>query len=393
MHPWCIWSRCFESCTRITELRNTIENSCKTTWYTSQDSQTKERSNNPEFADMTKNLYKVVQLNHHMGHWEHNLLLSLQRQFNNLINMIKPADPTTALQKAREDKNQRIQPPQRMPNTPSALPQEVQPGGQRPGERHGFRLAVGKIGEEDSGRHLRTETGRGIPLRPATTQSSTARYFINPTQPGTSFINPPQPGTHFINSPQPGTSFITLSNTTKKRKIVPSPLLEMTNHFDALTPTVVDVDYNDKEDTEPERQIEQMSAHTTKSKTAIRLNRHSGQAKKFWKIKLRPETTTLVISDSNLKLVTEEEVPDTWQLEVFSGAKLDHLSKLVELLGTSAPNNIVTSVGINHRSHLDSSIGKYVRGLRTAMSHSPAMGVLIPLHLRWESVESRHCFA
>lgn len=167
----------------------------------------------------------------------------------------------------------------------------------------------------------------------------------------------------------------------------------MTNHFDALTPTVVDVDYNDKEDTEPERQIEQMSAHTTKSKTAIRLNRHSGQAKKFWKIKLRPETTTLVISDSNLKLVTEEEVPDTWQLEVFSGAKLDHLSKLVELLGTSAPNNIVTSVGINHRSHLDSSIGKYVRSLQTAMSHSPAMGVLIPPHLRWESVESRHCFA
>lgn len=67
--------------------------------------------------------------------------------------------------------------------------------------------------------------------------------------------------------------------------------------------------------------------------------------------KLRPETTTLVISDTNLKLVTEEEVPDTWHLEVFSWAKPGHIYKLVEELGTSAPNNRVTSVGINHRSH------------------------------------------
>jgi hypothetical protein len=73
-----------------------------------------------------------------------------------------------------------------------------------------------------------------------------------------------------------------------------------------------------------------------------------GSRKDDWKLQLLPSTKTIVIGDSNLRLVDEKDVPDDWQVYCFPGAKFHNVARLVNTTALKG-KNVVVQVGINHR--------------------------------------------
>lgn len=198
--------------------------------------------------------------------------------------------------------------------------------------------------------------------------------------------------------------FGTPSNPAKKRKFKPSPAVETTNRFEALAPedtNLIDpLDEADDEDAvhpsgsttsssfqkQTSRMAWQLSQligpQPSQQKAPEKLNIHVGISKPFWKVKVRPETETLVISDSNLKLVEAADIPENWQLDVFGGAKFGHVAQIIKNLGNKAPKRIVTSVGINHRNHTYATINRESCRVREAAQNRTseffAVGVATP---------------
>jgi hypothetical protein len=80
-----------------------------------------------------------------------------------------------------------------------------------------------------------------------------------------------------------------------------------------------------------------------------------GKKKNDWKLELLPSTKTIVIGDSNLRLVEEKDVPDDWQVYCFPGARFHHVAQLLET-ATLRDKNVVVQVGINHR---DEQVERY----------------------------------
>ena len=68
-------------------------------------------------------------------------------------------------------------------------------------------------------------------------------------------------------------------------------------------------------------------------------------------ITLRPDTTTLVIGDSNLRYIKEQDIPDNWQLIVLSGSKLSHAWNAIRSLPDPRRVTIVLMTGMNSRDN------------------------------------------
>jgi len=91
--------------------------------------------------------------------------------------------------------------------------------------------------------------------------------------------------------------------------------------------------------------------HTVINKPVI----HQGP-KADWNIgPLRPGTTHLVISDSNMRHVTD--IPPNWAVHVFPGARFNHAADIVKSLpAANRLENLILSVGINNRNWATNSV-------------------------------------
>jgi len=74
-----------------------------------------------------------------------------------------------------------------------------------------------------------------------------------------------------------------------------------------------------------------------------------GVNKASWRIHLRPDTRTLIISDSNCRYLSEPDIPCFTQLECFSGANFTNTLDLVSRLPSGQLDNLVFAIGINHK--------------------------------------------
>ena len=90
----------------------------------------------------------------------------------------------------------------------------------------------------------------------------------------------------------------------------------------------------------------------TSSTLPPRYSLHSGNDKASWKVDLRPDTLSLIISDSNFKHLSESDIPAHVQLESFSGANYRNTLNLISKLPDNRLDNLVISIGINHKDEL-----------------------------------------
>ena len=88
------------------------------------------------------------------------------------------------------------------------------------------------------------------------------------------------------------------------------------------------------------------------SSSPPRYSRHLGDNKGSWKIHLRPDTRTLILSDSNCRDLTEQDIPTHFQLECFSGANFSNALQLVQKLPNAQLDNLVIAMGINHKQQV-----------------------------------------
>lgn len=78
---------------------------------------------------------------------------------------------------------------------------------------------------------------------------------------------------------------------------------------------------------------------------------HDRHSKLFWQTAPHPETTHLVISDSNFRNIPDEMIPEGYQVDVFPGMRLSHAASVLnQLPETPLLKNIILSVGVNNRS-------------------------------------------
>lgn len=91
----------------------------------------------------------------------------------------------------------------------------------------------------------------------------------------------------------------------------------------------------------------QGAARSVESKTTGKYIYRS-ENKAQWSLKTRRPNVTLIIGDSNLRLINE--TPEEWETHVFPGAYLDHGHKLLANLKGPTPDKIVIALGINNKA-------------------------------------------
>jgi len=98
------------------------------------------------------------------------------------------------------------------------------------------------------------------------------------------------------------------------------------------------------------------------------------ERKENWSIEPAEDTTTIVIGDSNLRRVTS--VPRGWEVHVFPGAHLEHVTQVINsIVGEPHSFNVVIHVGINHRKdNFDSSLQDIINDLNIAIHSNEAVG-------------------
>lgn len=74
-----------------------------------------------------------------------------------------------------------------------------------------------------------------------------------------------------------------------------------------------------------------------------------------WRVQLNIRTHTLILSDSNMRMVEVSKIPAGWQLAVLPGARLEHLPPIMTQLPYNRLTNIIIAVGINNRQDANTS--------------------------------------
>lgn len=92
--------------------------------------------------------------------------------------------------------------------------------------------------------------------------------------------------------------------------------------------------------------------------------------KQHWKLRMMDNVTTLIVTDSNFRHAEGLQIPVNWEIQVFPGAKIGHVTKLLDD-ATLRPSlrQIVVAVGINNRAWAWKSSAEYeIAKLNTAFN-------------------------
>jgi len=311
-------------------------------------------SHNPDFTGIVKALHKLVQLQLHAESWEEDIPQPIRRDLNDFIDYITPADPTDDIKdrlaailvgagyemqiEVQNHYEERLEVHRNFLKRANPLDKDwamtIALGQLK--YRFGRKLSTSAITAtlQEEARHIGLHRRGGEPVETASPSPS----------------QPPAKKRNLQHTPPSANANRTQQGAENQREQITRGEVEnMTGDFETN---------GEEEDIpcaqqEPEPELEtpaqNQPRNTKKPTTRTRKTIHGPHAKHFWKVDLRPDTTTLVISDSNLARVEEEDIPQEWQLEVFSGAQFRHAAKLLQLLPRDNPTHIITSIGLNHR--------------------------------------------
>lgn len=350
--------------TDIQELRRTIISlqtrldnlQAKRTDSTSSNAQP--ASGNRDFAEVTKSIYKLVQLQYHQTNWQQ-LPKSLDQRINRLADDIKPPNAgdyfrrqiKTLSAKFGDDIRQLVS---------QHLEQEL---------TH-TEIDAGKLDPSDIERakeiatkYLRNRLGRlDATKRESMVNSSASLVGIyrqrSMATPSRDQMTSPTPTTshHDSNATQvqpEAWHLVPSSTSNRKRRASGTPeCTTVTNRFSALQ--------QDNEELNDDLPATHPVGHKrnkplTETRTGAEVGTWIG-SKENWTFKIAPDTECVVIGDSNLRSISK--IPPRWQIESLPGAHLQHVARAVSRIRTSKPEhkiNLVIQAGINHRNEMHSN--------------------------------------
>lgn len=323
-------------------------------------------STNPDFADVTKTIYKWVQLHHHQNNWKQ-LPKSLNNRIDLLVNDIRPPSANDDLR-----------------NTLKALSVKFGDDIRDAVDKHlstqlvDVEVHAGSLDPTDllrakeiASKYLKNRLGRLDARQRDSLIDSAANmvgiYRDQPTRPPTPTDNhrtSPIPTANRQRSPVRGAAtqpdswhLVTGSPSTRKRPASGTPDHASTNNrFDALTYENDDIEIDDVQpDGSPPQRATQLSSAKKQRPSTDVIHTSAGVRvfygpKNNWAFTVSPTTEYVLIGDSNLRSATR--LPPRWQVECLPGARLTHVAKALRRMQTSAGRhvNVVLQAGINHRA-------------------------------------------
>lgn len=323
------------------------------------------RSSNPDFTGIVRALYKLVQIQHHASNWE-DIPYAIQRDLNYFIDSITPPDPTENIREllagvfvcAGHEAQSFVQQhlTERLGLHRNFL-EQANPLDKDRAIDIALKQLKKSLGKKITGNSLMStlvKEARTIGLNhgrqtttevaprpsPPVEQPPTKRRNIQGTPPSTNFLRIPLDQPTVNHTPEEHPDITEMDGTTD--------VAEGHNYNNPITNPITNPRTNPNPQEDRPQTSEEHDSVGRKNKRR-RKTVHGAQTKHFWRVALRPETATLVISDSNLALVEEDDIPDDWQLEIFSGAQFANAAKLIKDLPIDRPAEIITSVGVNHR--------------------------------------------
>lgn len=410
------------------------------------------KSSNPGFIQMTRSLYKTVQIRRHMDNWQ-DLPRSISKDLNHLADLIKPTDPTDSLRNdvlqifnntgnalrtrvqqhflERLDTNRRIL--SRLDARDMTMAIEtvrIQISRNAGKKLSGATLQtlleeesayIGKEQEtETTGKQAQRDCAQKTPMAPTITTPSAPKRNVPPPPPpmmpttSTSNYYAPLATTTDMEEDEaiPDTDVEELQTTptspprkktcqrqsltadesaaasqTPNAEANLAALADLINTTEATTgPPVVQTD-----------QIQTVKQNTTTStrtfhytQTGVKYIKDTASMMKSrgetWRVCVDANTKTLVIGDSNLRLVETDDLPPNWQLTVLPGARLDDLPDILVKLPYAKLTNLIISVGINNRTDPSNSpklelMERIANQLQRKAKNAFTMGVSYTPHL------------
>lgn len=327
-----------------------------------------EKSNNPQFAELWKGIFKGVQIKHHLKNWKE-IPRSLKNNLQELAEQINPPVPSEVTKKTINDIM--MQTGERVKTVILEHLQEKLVVNQlflstlNPTDHHLARTIAEK--------HLKRRLGNRIP------EAQLNRYIEE------EMTHIDRPTTHAPENRQPTSSAYTWTEVvrrTPKRKQPDTrspPGLATRSRFETLTsediePTT-ESDDNEEENTEPPRTTTKpcpKSKKTHPASTRPAADHHNNdvddmdisavaqttprseirQHKNFdAPIQIPPGTNTLIITDSQMRNLPVNLIPLDWFLSINPGMKLDDgIRQISRELSSPDIKTIVLSMGINDRA-------------------------------------------
>jgi hypothetical protein len=318
-------------------------------------------STNPDFADVTKTIYKWVQLQHHQNNWKQ-LPKSLDNRIGLLVNDIRPPNANDDLRNTLKALSVKfgddIRDAVHKHLHTQLVDVEVHAGSLDPADLHRAK--------EIASKYLRNRLGR-LDVRQRDSLINSAANMVGiyrdqPTRPQTPTNNhrtSPIPTENRQRSPVRGAAtqpdswrLVTGSPSTRKRPASGTP--DHAYRLDALADENDEIDDVQLDGPPPQRAAQLSSAKKQRPSTDI-IHTSAGVEvftgpKNNWAFTVSPNTECVVIGDSNLRSVTR--LPPRWQVESLPGARLTHVAKALGRMQTSAGRhlNVVLQAGINHRA-------------------------------------------
>ena len=348
-----------------TRNNNSVRFNIQTQRHTYHRDDTDWRSTNPDFPNMCKTLFRMVQIRHHLNNWE-DLPASLKRNLNHIGENITPPDPCDDLTVGIAGI---------LNNTGKQLKLHVQAHLRSRLESN--RVALTRLDPKDKDRaidvvfnQLNRRLGKKITdLRNKIAEA--AQHIGSERVPPNRRAPCPEPSDWLL--PE------TPSSKRPRSSDTPSPVFQSSNRYQVLSnyvegegdmDTAITAELSSTADTLPPYQPQRLQP--------ARKTKHKKDAPA---IALLQDTSTIILGDSNLKNIPEDSIPAQWQVEVLPGAHFSHIIQAVDCL-PEKPMDIIVSVGINHMdwSYKERTYGEIckLRDLATKRGHNlHAVGVSI----------------
>lgn len=341
------------------------------------------QSENPDFTQICKTLNRQVQLRRHLNSWT-TLPASIDRNIQHVAKNIRPVQPSdeltrdisTIFSQAGTDLQKRIQLhfttclTSNLTILRQSNPLDKERAVEIVVKQLKYRLgnkvtepALRKMVEDEAkvigADDLHSFRAPARPLKkpchvttPPTTTVSNSFSVLSTLEEGDADLEPDSPSPLRKSSrrlpPVPSVSRTPVSFTPSKPSTsgIPRPPTTPPRNTTPIS-MVLETSPPPSSPSAPPQSIPTTSI--SRSPMAPRYTLHSCVGKELWKVDLRPDTRHLIISDSNFKHLNSDDIPSGFQLESFSGANFINALKLIEDLPAGQLDNLIISIGINHK--------------------------------------------
>jgi hypothetical protein len=361
-------------------------------------------SNNDDFPEICKCIYRWVQISHHQFNWKQ-LPKSIDERLKRLADDINPpmADEefrssVTAETLQFGDKLQQLV----IRHLDKKLVEtEVKAGSLNPTDVTRAREVATKYINTRLGRRLQPSRRMDLIDRAVDMIGINRR----PTSPGNR--NPEEIIIDSSPRDQQQQQRDSVTMSTRKRTAMTTPeALSVHNRFDAPSnvhhtapnsPSATGVGDTRTTASQPVPPPKKMKLSMQHMLTESGVDVYLG-AKHTWKIDPAVDTECIVIGDSNLRNITR--IPPHWEVHSLSGARITHVTRVIDLLQAHRFQqlDVVIQAGINHREIINYVTEEEIKDLVEAMQASDAInriffaGVSIPTTLDHEEIRNLRGF-